>query len=93
MPPKQKGGGGGGAPKKNVAEEVEETLQAVVCFLSSWVNTTGCAFKLADILALFRSWRIPSRRDLSLLPLTSLGYVLRDTSSFFFVCTADELDY
>ena len=31
MPPKQKGGGG--APKKNVAEEVEETLQAVVCFV------------------------------------------------------------
>ena len=92
MPPKQKGGGGGGAPKKNVAEEVEETLQAVVCFLSSWVNTTGCAFKLADILALFRSWRIPSRRDLSLLPLTGLGCVLRDPS-FFFVCTTGEPGY
>lgn len=44
MPPKQKGGGGGGAPKKNVAEEVEETLQAVVCFVFSWVTMTGCAF-------------------------------------------------
>lgn len=71
MGPKQKGGGGA-KQKGNTAagEEVEETLQAVVC---SSPSLPMCRLASAES---YRFWRIRSRRGFSLLHWIGQGYVL-----------------
>lgn len=97
--------GGGGAPKqKNATEEVEETLQAVVCFplfstgFLIWRRSkrkydAGLWIGLiADFLffpTLYRSWLIRLRRNSSRLHLIDLGCVTR-THSLSLLPMADE---
>lgn len=84
MGPK-KGGGGQAKQRGNATEEVEETLQAVVCSLyterpAHWhCRSLDHGTTMADVcFGALRFLPILSKLDSSLLPLRSLVYVVRD---------------